>query len=252
MDSRRDRSRGPSRLHRPQRRAPALRRRSVESERHLEVAQSPRGGLMAEVEEHFGRRAARVWTLSAADAQALGDLGARATKVFGLPPALAARDIGEPTHDIGLLGTWTWELNEAGLNWFLDEVQPLLGDELSVAIAGAGSERYSQRSRPNVRCLGRVEMRPTSSPRAGSSRYPPWRRPVSRSRHWTHSRGGSGGRDVGGTSRDRRRTVERERRRRSGRLRAGRSRRRRVAGPARRCRGGGPAVGSDAATAVPG
>jgi glycosyltransferase involved in cell wall biosynthesis len=113
--------------------------------------------LIARVEKSVVRRAARVWALSRADAEAREEDGARVTKVVGLPPAVGPGVLGEPTHDVGLLGTWTWELNEAGLNWLLEEVRPLLADDVSIAIAGAGSERYAQESLPTVRGVGRVE-----------------------------------------------------------------------------------------------
>ena len=39
-------------------------------------------------------------------------------------------------HDVGLIGTWTWEPNLLGLTWFLSEVVPHLPSHLRIAVAG--------------------------------------------------------------------------------------------------------------------
>ncbi len=110
------------------------------------------------LERRLARVADRSWALSEADAKGLAGLGANAPRAFRLPPAVAPREPRPtPAYDIGLLGTWSWELNEAGLLWFFEAVYPRLDPSTSIAIAGAGSERFASPARPNVRCLGRVD-----------------------------------------------------------------------------------------------
>ena len=107
---------------------------------------------IAAVERAAAQRVQRVWALTSTDAEAFADRAA--ARAFSLP----VEDPPEPRaprRDIGLLGTWTWEANAAGLSWFLDSVVPLLPDGLSIAVAGAGAERWADRG-GGVRLLGRV------------------------------------------------------------------------------------------------
>lgn len=59
-----------------------------------------------------------------------------------------------PAHDIGLIGTWTWEPNLIGLKWFLGEVAPLLPRTLRIAVAGRAPAELA--APENVAFLGRV------------------------------------------------------------------------------------------------
>jgi glycosyltransferase involved in cell wall biosynthesis len=65
--------------------------------------------------------------------------------VLEVAPALpeVARD---PVVDVALLGSWTWDANRAGLDWFLERVVPLLEGELKISIGGAGSEQLGRRA----------------------------------------------------------------------------------------------------------
>jgi hypothetical protein len=92
------------------------------------------------------RRADGIWTLTSSDADALAALGARVKpRSFGLPPSaslLAGLGSNGVTlgHDVGLLGSWTWGPNAAGLSWFCSDVAPELPSSVGVAIGGAGAE----------------------------------------------------------------------------------------------------------------
>jgi glycosyltransferase involved in cell wall biosynthesis len=56
---------------------------------------------------------------------------------------------------IGILGTWTWESNRLGVEWFLNEVLPHIDDDCEVVIAGRGLQIDQLPSR--VRYLGFVD-----------------------------------------------------------------------------------------------
>lgn len=99
--------------------------------------------LNARLERRAGAEARFALFLSEADAgEARARLGLAAPMVLPLffptppepPPPLA------PEHDIGLIGTWSWPPVRQGMAWFLDEVVPRLPPDLSIAIAGSGSE----------------------------------------------------------------------------------------------------------------
>jgi hypothetical protein len=100
------------------------------------------------VERSVVQRADGVWTLTSSDAAALAALGSSTTpRSFGLP-ASASLLGGSGTdvaldHDIGLLGSWTWKPNAAGLRWFVSEVAPHLPASAGVAIGGAGAEQIA-------------------------------------------------------------------------------------------------------------
>jgi hypothetical protein len=141
---------------------------NVEGDVYAELADGARGPSRAllrrearhvrRLEEQLVRRADEVWTLTEADAQALGALGARRTRAFAVPATAAApaRPAPEPEADVALLGTWTWESNAAGLRWFRDEVLPALPPALTVRVAGAGAEAVMRADAERAAGDGRV------------------------------------------------------------------------------------------------
>ncbi len=60
-----------------------------------------------------------------------------------------------PAFDAGMIGTWTWAPNRIGLEWFLQEVMPLLPADFAVAIAGSLPAGFPKRD-GRVSFLGRV------------------------------------------------------------------------------------------------
>ncbi|MGX1744306.1 glycosyltransferase [Bosea sp. NPDC055353] len=98
--------------------------------------------LLERLERKLWHEARFIWTLAEEDRGAIGP--AYRDKSCALPlvsadgPAAAPPgDPGEaPAFDVGLIGTWTWGSNLIGLEWFLQEVCPLLPDGIRVAIAG--------------------------------------------------------------------------------------------------------------------
>jgi len=58
--------------------------------------------------------------------------------------------------DVGMIGTWTWTPNRIGLEWFLQNVVPLLPADMSIAVAGKTPRGLRARDK-RVVFLGRVE-----------------------------------------------------------------------------------------------
>lgn len=108
---------------------------------------------MRRVESRLCDEACAVWTLTADDADTFRSMNARAL-AFDVPVE-APPPPEQAAFDVGLLGTWTWRANAAGLEWFLRDVHPRLPDGVSVEIAGAGSLDVTGDS-AKVRARGRV------------------------------------------------------------------------------------------------
>ena len=101
-------------------------------------------------------RADGVWALSELDAEKLrGLLPGSRPSAFSLPAGVEPVPGADKLHDVGLLGTWTWEPNALGLQWFVEEVLPSLPGDLSVAVAGTGAEGIV-RGNDRIEHLGRV------------------------------------------------------------------------------------------------
>lgn len=113
--------------------------------------------LLEALETRLIAGARHVLTLSEADRAAFGLAGSCRADV--LPLAMPAPDGAAgarvPAFDVGLIGTWTWAANRVGLEWFLQEVMPLMPERASVAVAGALPAGFPRRD-ARVRFLGRV------------------------------------------------------------------------------------------------
>jgi hypothetical protein len=114
--------------------------------------------LMGACESDLAARARQVWTLTGDDASYFRDLcpsaDVRTLDVGVRPPADDLRGSAAPRCDVALIGTWTWRANRLGLEWFADQVVPLLGG-LTVEVAGAGCDWLRGRF-ANVAVRGRV------------------------------------------------------------------------------------------------
>ncbi len=112
--------------------------------------------LLERLEQRLCEAARYVFTLAENDRQALNLSAARAATlpltVSRTPPAPMRR---EPVFDLGLIGSWTWQPNLIGLQWFLDEVVPLLPAGLDIRVAGDVPQHVSP-PRRGVRFVGRV------------------------------------------------------------------------------------------------
>ncbi len=116
--------------------------------------------LLERIERRLCDKAAFVFTLADEDRAALG------VDTPGKSAALAACDAGldprglpanrSPTYDAALIGTWTWQPNRIGLEWFLEKVVPHLPDEFRIAIAGKVPSGIGS-AHPGVSFVGRVD-----------------------------------------------------------------------------------------------
>lgn len=108
-------------------------------------------------EQRLAVRATQVWTLTADDASdfraARPAADVRTLEVASAVEAPAVE--AEVAYDVALLGTWTWRPNAAGLDWFAEEVVPLLPADTRIAVAGAGADGL-RRTRAGLDVMGIV------------------------------------------------------------------------------------------------
>lgn len=111
--------------------------------------------LMERWERASAARATEIWTLTDEDARWFQAASPKAqVRQFDVPASAAAAPAGAE-FDIGILGTWTWQPNRAGLEWFLDHVVPLLPEDVDIRVAGRGGEWIARRA-PRVQWAGLV------------------------------------------------------------------------------------------------
>ena len=113
--------------------------------------------LLERAELHAAARARVIHTLAEDDKVGLGL--ARDERAINLPLVVGREpvaDNGRRTHDIGMIGTWSWAPNRIGLDWFLSEVVPLLPLDYEIAVAGR-FDGETPKAAGNVRFPGRVE-----------------------------------------------------------------------------------------------
>lgn len=114
--------------------------------------------LLAPLEQGLAARASEIWTLTAADAEALAALagGRVRTRVFDLPPARVPDAPPAPSHDVVVLGSWRWRPNAAGLRWFVEHVVPELAPRGVEVVVGGADAAPILGARPGVRAVGAV------------------------------------------------------------------------------------------------
>ena len=110
--------------------------------------------LLKAQERRLCRLAHHVFTLSEEDRVALELTRDKATFLPLALPAKPPLNRARRTHDVGLLGTWTWQPNVVGLEWFVTQVMPRLRGDITVAVAGATPSRHPAHKR--IEWLGRV------------------------------------------------------------------------------------------------
>ena len=115
--------------------------------------------LLKAIETRLCHHAQFVFTLADADRKALGV--AAPGKSATLPLVTRAEAVALPkasstSFDAALIGTWTWQPNRIGLEWFLTEVAPYLDPGFRVAIAGNTPRDLMDRF-SDIDFVGRVE-----------------------------------------------------------------------------------------------
>lgn len=96
--------------------------------------------ILQRLEHLLAQRARFVFTLANEDRAPLGVASAHRSAVLPLTTVNAApksRQKRVLDYDAGLIGTWTWQPNRVGLEWFIQRVAPLLDKDFKVAVAGA-------------------------------------------------------------------------------------------------------------------
>ncbi len=113
--------------------------------------------LLARVESRLCADAAFVFTLADEDRAELGVAGD--SRSLALPLVTRAHvEAPRPRTiavDAGLIGTWTWQPNRIGLEWFLGEVVPRLPAGFTVRVAGAMPKDLVAPT-PAIEFVGRV------------------------------------------------------------------------------------------------
>lgn len=114
--------------------------------------------LLKALEARLCEKASHVLTLTEQDRHGLGvadDVKSTAVALVTPKPPHKPKDGRITAFDIGLIGSWTWTPNRIGLEWFLQEVVPLLPDDVQIAVAGATPRGMRARDK-RVMLLGRV------------------------------------------------------------------------------------------------
>jgi hypothetical protein len=113
--------------------------------------------LLQALERRLCDRAGFVFTLAEEDIAPLGLAGGGRAAAL---PLVTRASVSFPSalpvaHDLALIGTWTWQPNRTGLEWFLSQVRPLLDPFVSVAVAGSTPADLAA-AWPGVAFVGRV------------------------------------------------------------------------------------------------
>ena len=114
--------------------------------------------LLKRLETRLCDSARFVFTLAEEDRAALGvasDAKSVALPLVTRPDAPPSSVIRRRDCDAALVGTWTWQPNRIGLDWFLGKVVPHLRGDFRISIAGSVPAGVSS-SHPGVTFVGRV------------------------------------------------------------------------------------------------
>ncbi|RWC48781.1 MAG: glycosyltransferase [Mesorhizobium sp.] len=114
--------------------------------------------LLKVMEERLCRRARFVFTLAEEDRVALGVASDDRSAVLPLVIGAQAPTPKNPRRvdcDAALIGTWTWQPNRIGLDWFLEKVVPHLRRDFRIRIAGSMPSAVTSKH-PGVEFVGRV------------------------------------------------------------------------------------------------
>ncbi|MCY1253779.1 sugar transferase, PEP-CTERM/EpsH1 system associated [compost metagenome] len=104
-----------------------------------------RDAKLIDVMEHrLATSCEQVWTLTVSEAEYFARITAsNKIRVMGLPGRGTNGSVPgrcEARIDVGLLGSWIWEVNRHGLEWFTRYVVPLIPREITISVAGRGAD----------------------------------------------------------------------------------------------------------------
>ena len=113
--------------------------------------------LLEALEARLCERARYVFTLAEEDRAMLGVAGdARSAALPLVTGAAPSRPVVRAVEcDAALVGTWTWQPNRIGLDWFLEQVVPRLAPSFRIRIAGRTPADVAS-PHPGVEFVGRV------------------------------------------------------------------------------------------------
>lgn len=113
--------------------------------------------LLKVLEERLCRDARFVFTLAEEDRAALGVASDQRSAVLPLTTRAVAPPPGKRRIecDAALIGTWTWQPNRIGLDWFLRQVVPHLRPDFRIRVAGSMPAGIKS-EHPGVSFVGRV------------------------------------------------------------------------------------------------
>jgi len=114
--------------------------------------------LLKTMEERLCQRARFVFTLAQEDREALGVPSGDRSAVLPLVTFTQAPKQGIQRQidcDAALIGTWTWQPNRIGLDWFLEKVVPHLRPDFRIRIAGNLPSGIAS-THPGIKFVGRV------------------------------------------------------------------------------------------------
>jgi len=114
--------------------------------------------LLRELETTLCDEASFVYALAEEDRRALGV--ASDDRSTALPLVTTDREPAPPSprkidYDAALIGTWSWQPNRIGLDWFLEKVTPHLAPDFRIRIAGHAPPELKA-DHPGVAFVGRV------------------------------------------------------------------------------------------------
>ncbi len=110
------------------------------------------------LERTLTQAASAIWTFAEADRLGFGPAVSSRATVLPLVTRWDMAGTGPekpPEYDLALIGTWSWQPNRIGLDWFLSKVVPLLPPGMTIGIAGQLPDAPAI-AHPGVRLLGRV------------------------------------------------------------------------------------------------
>lgn len=114
--------------------------------------------LLEKLERRLAAQARFVFTLAEDDRAPLGvasPVRSACVPLVTVNETVIAGGKRQIDFDAGLIGTWTWQPNRVGLEWFIREVAPLLPENFKVAVAGSLPEGLPS-APENISFVGRV------------------------------------------------------------------------------------------------